>query len=180
MDPELSNEWTALQFMMRDRLRSKKYVDLFGYTELLQYAVFPSFENPWSWDILQKTHGDDVAVWKTTWRFDIDNVAFSSPIERLKHPRPFKPTVESLRLDVDHQSACEVLERFYGLSVPMHASGHLIGLDGTSYELQIGSSFCACHLKWWVEIPKTWESIKGPICELERLLMSAPKRENEV
>jgi len=180
MDTELSKEWMALQFAMRDRLRTKHYIDLFGYTELLQYAVFPSFENPWSWDILSKTHGDDVAVWKTIWRFDIDKVAFSSPIERLKHPRPFSPTVESFRLEVDHKLALEVVERFYVLDVPIHAPDHLMGLDGTSYELQIGSSFCACHLNWWAEIPKTWETIENPICELEEFLASAAKRESVV
>jgi hypothetical protein len=175
MDPELSKEWLALQFAMRDRLRMHAYVNSGGYTALLQFAVFPSFENSWSWDIFRQVRGDDVAVWKTIWRFDRDVDAFSSPVERQKHPRPFKPTVKVFRLDVSPASAVQIVEEFYDLSIPIHAPDSSMGLDGTSYELQIGAPFCACRFKWWERVPRSWNVLEPRIANLKHLLQGAPE-----
>jgi hypothetical protein len=135
--------------------------------------VFPSFDDCRRLDILTPTRGGDTVAFRTTWDFNGDLAAFSTTSERNKHPTPFAPTLNTEQLDVAPDRLDEMVETLNTISIPMHAS-HACGLDGTSYELQLGWSFGWCRIKWWVNIPQEWKPISKTVKQLDKILNSTP------
>ena len=92
--------WTssaAIREEVYEGLRLGKYIDRHRSVPVCQYLVLPAFENPVSWDVIRvvsRTAGQGTRLYCSCWRMDVDNRAMSSPVERLKYPRPFRPTVE--------------------------------------------------------------------------------------
>ena len=49
------------------------------------------------------------------------------------------------------------------------APGHLLGLDGTSYELTISSGMNTLNLHWWMELPDGWSEVREIVTLIESL-----------
>lgn len=56
--------------------------------------------------------------------------------------------------------------RLCSLGVPMLLPSEQPGLDGTTYELAIGSVWLGWRLHWWEELPKQWGELNSEITEL--------------
>src|SRR5436190_16728537 len=92
-NPDLRREFVDLRDGVYDRLRQAADVSNARWFRVGQLLVLPSFENPFSWDVLRDSHGV-YSLHRTCWRLDRDWAAFESRAERDKYPVPFVPTIE--------------------------------------------------------------------------------------
>lgn len=145
-----------------------------------QLLILPSFENPICWDVLDIDFDEhDTAatrLHRTCWRMDIDCEALSDPIERLKHPRPYFPTMETDSVDLDRTALQAVLAKFSELRIPLNVTTASMGFDGAFFEFAIGDHFWNARIRWWNELPAEWQVLRGPLLELENLFESAWKQ----
>lgn len=135
-------------------LREREHILRSKHSPLLQFLVMPSFTDSWCIDLV-RTNGVTVAYY-TVWRMTHDIEAFSTAIERLKHPRPYLPTLESTKLDASPESLDLILDRLSSIVVPLSRVRNSIGLDGTLFELQIGDGLTGIMLQWHNELPDEW------------------------
>src|SRR5688500_6819085 len=99
---------------------------------------------------------------------DEDNHAKSSPVERLKHPRPYQPTLETDWALLDAARLDAILSRIRHVRIPLSLADAIAGCDGTSFELAVGDFFCNARIGWWCEMPKEWQELAPVVTELNR------------
>lgn len=147
-------EWCELRSRTWRLLREREHILRSKHSPLLQFLVMPSFTDSWCIDLVS-TDGTTAAFY-TVWRMTYDIEAFSTAIERLKHPRPYLPTLESTKLDASSESIDAILERLSAIVVPLSRVRNSISLDGTLYELQIGDGWTGILLQWHNQTPNEW------------------------
>lgn len=147
-------EWFELQSQTWQLLRQRDHVLRSKHTPLFQYLVRPSFTDTWCIDIVRT--GEELGIYHTTWRTMRDLGAFSTAMERLRHPRPFVPTLESTQFDSNMVDANSFLTRISGIRLPLKPTKNWISLDGTSFELQIGNGTNGILLQWHNYLPDEW------------------------
>ena len=108
----------------------------------------------------------------TTWRSDVDLEKFSNPVERLKHPTIFIPTIESEAITLNDGEAEDFQRRIRGVSIPLYlSSAKVLGCDGTSFEFVSNEFFYGVSIRWWEDQPVEWrpftEAILQIVTELE-------------
>jgi hypothetical protein len=124
----------------------------------------PSFHDTWCIDIVRIVRtGDVLAVYHTTWRMTHDIEAFKTAIERLKHPRPYTPTLVSDRLAIDDGDVKSIFDRLDRIQIPLRSTRNSISLDGVSFELQIGDGCTGAMLQWHNDLPSEWPREFGQI-----------------
>ncbi len=166
MDPEHFNEFNEVRHAVYDGLRSGFYVGRDNGLPVCRLLVPPSFGNAVGWDVLTKPIRRKPAqprLFRSCWRMDLDGTALGSPVERLRHPRPYRPTVEVDSAPIDGAKIEELIRRLRNIQVPLVVAEAPFGLDGTRYELELGS-LARARLAWWVRLPKEWEAL-GPVIE---------------
>src|SRR5262245_16575544 len=162
VDREQMDEFYAVRESAYDALRFGTLIERHRSVPMCQYLILPSFENPISWDaigVVSRKDGAQTRLYRSCWRMDIDSQAMSSPVERLKHPRPYKPTLETDWALVDRVKLAAILERFNALRIPLTLANKRVGCDGTSFELAIGDSFCNARIGWWCDLPEEWHDL---------------------
>ncbi len=82
-------EWCELRSRTWRLLREREHILRPKHSPLLQFLVMPSFADSWCIDLV-RTNGTTAAYY-TVWRMTYDIKAFSTAIERLKHPRRICP-----------------------------------------------------------------------------------------
>ena len=175
MDREQMDEFYAVRESAYDALRLGTCIDRHRSAPVCQLLILPSFENPVSWDVIRivsRQSGAQTRLYRSCWRMDVDSQAMSSPVERLKHPRPYKPTLETDWTLVDARKLEAILSRFGGIRVPLTLATAPVGCDGTSFELALGHSFCHARIGWWCDMPEEWHELGPVVAELERLFES--------
>ena len=98
VEREQMEEFYAVREAAFDALRFGTLVERHRSVPVCQYLILPSFENPISWDVIKvvsRGEGAQTRLYRSTWRLGVDSQAMSSPVERMKHPRPYKPTLET-------------------------------------------------------------------------------------
>ena len=153
MDNELAYELINLEQSVRRQFASPEFGSKPGDHTILMFAVFPAFDNYQHLSINRIKNQQNQTGTLTVWNRVRDRAAFVSPVERLKYPRPIQPTIESKTIDATHDELSKVTSQFTGVQIPIANVGYSIGLDGVSYELQIGSGFGWTRLHWWGRIP---------------------------
>lgn len=93
------------------------------------------------------------------WRSDIDQEKFRSPVESLKYLGSLKPTIESKRFAVSSEFCRETLNHFYSIKIPPIIELETFGLDGSTTEIQLGSSFLNSKFSWWNNPPEKWKEL---------------------
>jgi hypothetical protein len=145
-----------------------------------QLLILPSFENPVCWDVLDIDFDDNdtagTRLHRTCWRMDVDSEALNDPIERLKHPRPYLPTMETDSADLDRATLQAVLAKFSEIPMRLNVKSSNMGCDGTTFEFACGHYFWNARLRWWNELPAEWQSLREPLQELQDLFESAWKQ----
>lgn len=154
MEQLQQREWYELQSRTWQLLRGRDHILRAKHRPLLQYLVRPSFTDTWSIDFVRT--GDNLAAFHTVWRMTEDIHAFTTAIERLKHPKPYVPTLASTRIDLGSNAIESMLHRLGQIQIPLQQTKNSISLDGVSYELQIGDGWTGVMLQWHNELPDEW------------------------
>lgn len=174
MQPEHVEEWRHLQKTALTTLRAGSREQ---GVRLLYLLVMPSWEPSINYEIYrtQTRHlpiSHLVAV--TRWRVDTDAAKFATPIERLKYPRPLTPTFERQSFETSTEFVSVILDRFMAVSIPTLTNTHILGLDGTSYEVGLGNSLVWSCFHWWEKPPSEWQSLgtvfQDTLQELEKMV----------
>ena len=170
------DEFVAIREAAYDGLRLGTYIDRHHSVPVCQLLILPSFENAVSWDVIRVAHrraGAQARLYRSCWRMDIDLHAMSSPVERLKYPRPYSPTVEANWVVIDRSRVEVILARLRTAPIPLAVVGPRMGCDGTAFELSVGESFCNARISWWGDMPKEWQQLQPIVAELEQLFEQA-------
>ncbi len=179
MDREQMEEFYAVREAAYDGLRLGTYVDRHRSIPVCQYLILPSFENPVSWDVIRvaaRRAGAQTRLYRSCWRMDVDSEAMRTPVERLKHPKPYLPTIEADWALIDLSTVQESLSRLRSAPVPLAIAEPVVGCDGTTFELSVGEFFCNARISWWCDLPKDWQSLRPIIVELEQAFEQAWER----
>jgi hypothetical protein len=179
VDREQMDEFYAVRESAYDALRFGTLIDRHRSVPVCQLLILPSFENPISWDVLKvvsRKDGAQTRLYRSTWRMDVDDHAMSSAVERLKHPRPYKPTLETDWVLVEAGKLEAILSQIRGVRIPLMLPDAPEGCDGTSFELAVGDFFCNARIGWWCDMPKEWQELAPVVTELERLFESTWER----
>lgn len=180
MDQEQIDEFYTIRESAFDALRLGTGIDRHRSVPICQLLILPSFENPISWDVIKvasRQAGAQTRLYRSCWRMDLDSQAMSSPVERLKHPRPFKPTLETEWVLIDSGKLAAILARLQDIRIlltPPNAPG---GCDGTIFELAVGGFFCNARIGWWCDLPEEWHGLRPVVEELERFFEWAWERD---
>jgi hypothetical protein len=172
-------EFYAVRGSAYEALRFGRLIERHRSLFVCQFLILPSFDNPVSWDVIKvasRKEGAQTRLYRSTWRMDVDERAMSSPVERLKHPRPYKPTLETDWVPVDAVKLDTVLSRIRSIRIPLMLAEASEGCDGTNFELAVGDSFCYARIGWWCQVPKEWQELVPAVTELERLFQSTWER----
>jgi len=176
MEQEQQEAWHSFERNVVSRTREEYHPGEAGVMCLLRIIVDPSFDPLVSWRVCRqssRSEGDVYFALFSRWRRDEDVKKFLTPIERLKHPRTLTPTVENGRVELDGKFVEDVMRRFETASIPAFIAEHIIGADGESYELTIGSHFLEAKYSWWVSPPAGWVSLGRIVRDVLRHLNEA-------
>jgi len=147
MDREQQFEFQSLTDRARAQLRAGEWN--------LRLSVFPSLHtNPQSIGI-RKSSRSIRLVWRR-WRCDLDAEKLCTPVERLRHPQTFDPTINQHELNLDEAVWSGITERTQALVITANPAEAHIGLDGTSFEFAVSAAFQSCELHWWEATPSAW------------------------
>lgn len=168
MEPEQVAEWSWLQQQALGQFRTR--IDRKGYITRLQALVLPSFEDSWRYELLASVPDrsrPDLAV-KTVWHRGINSAKFANPLVRLSYGAGIRqlPTIEEFDAEVEAALVDDLCAKAATLKVPPFAGKSTLGLDGTSYQLALGSSPCAARFEWWHFPPEGWEPLQTLLDEI--------------
>lgn len=169
MEPEQQAEWSWLQQQALEQLRTR--IGRKGYITRLQALVLPSFEDCWRYELLASgwDRSKPALAVKMAWHRGIDLAKFANPVVRLSFGAGVRqlPTIEEFDAEVDAALVHGLCVKAAALTVPVFTGKSTIGLDGTSYQLTLGSSpFVAARFEWWEFPPEGWEPLKTLVDEI--------------
>lgn len=168
MEQLQQREWYELQSKTRQLLRRREHIRISKHRPLLQYLVMPSFTDTWCIDVVRT--GETLCAYRTVWEMTQDINAFTTAIERLKHPRPFVPTIASTPMDIGPNALTPLLARFGQIQIPLRHTKHSICVDGVSFELQIGDGWTGIMLQWHNDLPDEWPAeLRTLVAELNEM-----------
>jgi hypothetical protein len=174
MEKEQLVEFKLFQDEALARLRAG--VSRKGYLGKFRALVLPSFEDCHAYEILFSPRSTDVpgVAARTVWRRSIDVEKFRNPVARLKHGLgPLEPTIEEVQAGIPREPITKLLSKAGAATIPACIVDHGFGLDGTSYELVLGSDFVETRFKWWCDAPTGWEPVSTIFGEIKALVDSA-------
>jgi len=154
MEQLLQHEWYELQSRTWQLLRGRAHVLRSKHSPLFQYLVRPSFTDTWCIDFIRT--GGELAAYHTVWRMTEDIHAFTTAIERLKHPRSYVPALASKQMHVGTDSIASILRRLEQIQIPLRRTKNSISLDGVLFEMQVGDRGMGIMLQWQNELPDEW------------------------
>jgi hypothetical protein len=179
MDREQMDEFYAVREAAYDALRLRTPIGRRRSVPTCQFLILPSFENPVSWDVIRvvsRKDGAQTRLYRSCWRMDVDSQAMSSPVERLKHPRPYNPTLETDWVLIDKGKLDSILARFNAIQIPLTLAATRAGCDGTSFELTVGDFFCNARISWWCDLPEEWQELRPVVADIESLFEATWQR----
>ena len=110
----------------------------------------------------------------STWRRDTDLDKLRDPIERLRHPKLLKPTIEEINKQISKDKVDQITSSLSRIPLPsLLPNENTIGFDGTRYRFSFDQGYYSLDLQWWCDYPKAWKStiddINNIISELEEI-----------
>ena len=160
MDPEQLLEWQSLEDAALESVRASVTLRA-DEARVLQFITMPAFKSATAWEVARsRRHPENCRAIRTRWNREADFDKLRSPVERLKHPRKLRPTIEHLEIAIDSSDVNELLARIELLRIAPYVKEYVVGTDGVSYELSIGDDgFLAASYHWWVEPPEPWKPL---------------------
>lgn len=168
MQPEHFAEWHALCSEARRELVENK--ERKGYVSRLRALVLPSFEDSCRYELLTPVRPSTtcgLAV-KTVWRSSEDNAKFANPLARLRQGPGvrLRPTIYEYQNEIDACIVDDLCRSASALQVTVWPPERGLGLDGTSYELEVADVQRICRFRWWESPPKGWEPLAGLVQQI--------------
>ena len=132
-----------------------------GMQRLFQVISLPAFNNVIGWEVCLDSLKPDKTCWAlcTQWHQITDLEKFRTPVETLKYLNRLSPTIEFHQFVVEKFFFESTLERFRSLSVPAFIKAERFGLDGTSYEVNLGDHWAGLRFNWWETPPEPWRQL---------------------
>ncbi|GAA5484848.1 hypothetical protein [Haloferula sargassicola] len=121
--------------------------------------------------------GKDPFVSITTWKREDDFNKLRDPVERLKHPKELKPTIDEASKILDPEDASKVIEDLSAISLTsLRPTEGVLGLDGVGYRFSFSQGYFSLDLSWWCDRPKVWQEATSRIEDVvSRLHRAKPK-----
>ena len=95
----------------------------------------------------------EFAVWKR----DVDAEKFRTPLDRLKHPKELKPTIETSTRELGHDLVSAVINDLKQVSLScLRPDESMLGTDGTRYRFKADQGYFGLDLSWWCDGPMQW------------------------
>ena len=161
-------EWYSLERQALEQLRAG--IDRKGYIARLQVLVLPSFEDSWCYELLASVpdQSKSALAVRKVWHRSIDLAKFANPVVRLSFGSGVRqlPTMEEFDAETDAALVNGLCAKAAMLKVPVFAAKSSVGLDGTSYQLALGSSPLVARFEWWNSPPEGWEPLKTLVDEI--------------
>ena len=174
------DEFMALRDTVVDGMREQRWIGHVRGTPICQLMILPSFEDMVCWDAIDAHVGrqtTEMRLYRTCWLQEVDGEALNSPVERMKHPRPYPPSLEIGSVPIDKDKLQAIVARAIATPVPLAVAEAPLGLDGTNFELAFGHFFCQARLAWWCDLPQEWQALTPLVADLSSLFESTWKRE---
>lgn len=170
MSIEHANDWAKFESETLDLLRiylpTESGLDL--AERLFQIVIAPSFQPVVCWNFcLSRSRSAEIRYLAllTRWRRDVDVEKFGVT-EWLSHRGDLQPTIETQVIEASTVFMEIILQRLQSERVLAYAKSSMIGVDGTNYELAIGSGFSHVRYYWWGEAPAGWETLGQTVAEV--------------
>ncbi len=148
-----------------------------GWHSVTGFTISPSFESNEDFRVYRKNQSNEDAELigvHSTWQKTIDATVFSSPIERVKAPRPFIPGIDRTFHVISPGVWNTWLKKVHSLVVPLNPSGGCWGIDGTSYTIFVADHRCSINIEWWESLPRQLEAV-GQVCsDLRNIVDDSP------
>ena len=161
MEREHQTEWLGLRTEAGEILR-KGFPEKPRDRRVFQLVVLPSFEESYSWELYERETGSDTVeaiALKAVWHLREDLSKFD-PLARLKHPRKLSPTITVKAGRIDGALAAELIGELAEIAVTLGPCNDGISLDGTSYELTVGTGSTQSRLAWHNDGPPYWNAVR--------------------
>lgn len=174
MEPEQRTEFDRLRTSVVEGFRNGLFLGDAGL-RIVQFLVLPSFDDFVCWELRSRPRrkaATETRLNQIRWAFGADCDAFRSPAERLKHPRPFRPSVATRSALVAMSTFEVAVDRLASVAIRLMPKSAPSGLDGTGYELALGDYFCNSRVAWWVRLPAEWKDLDPPLTEFLSLCES--------
>lgn len=132
-----------------------------GLQRKFQIIMLPTFDDVIGWEVCLDSLRSDkpYSALFTNWKKRDDLEKFRTPVEKLKYLNRLSPTIEFHRFELEKHFAETIIDQFKSISVPAFIESQHFGLDGTSYEVNIGSHWATLQFHWWESPPKVWQQI---------------------
>jgi hypothetical protein len=129
--------------------------------------VAPSFDD-WRAYELWELRGE-WRLRRRVWRHLVDAEKMRTPVERLRHPRPLLPTIETREIPYGASEAEAAFERLASLRLRVlpEGGGGLV-LDGADHEVALEDGAASMRLRW-NPTPAAW----APLAETVDVLLAA-------
>jgi len=160
VDREQHEEWLAFRQAAEHVLRDAVIPPSCRVRLVVQFLELPAFTICRSYELYHETprrRAPRYQAVEITWRLDEDIERFRTPVERLRHPRDLRPTIERRDGVLSSDDVSALLDELRSLRLPIVPGKPAFGVDGVRYELRLGDHYAVTRLQWWVEPPVGWE-----------------------
>jgi hypothetical protein len=176
MDEIQQREWQELKASARKLIFDAYDVQEPDLQCLARVIVAPSFSTVENWRLLRR-HKAGPESYVVRWIFwsperDLERILAPTRtliVERRYRPRQLGPMLERGEAELAPELAEALLHRLASVAVPVYAPPTGVGLDGATYHLRTGNSFCGGEYSWWETPPEPWV----PLHEAAGALLSA-------
>lgn len=158
MTPDLQQEFQLLletaKHQLREIPKSRSYRHVFSIWTMPSFS--PAFRCT-VYSPLPKAKGKKPFAEFTLWRSDLDLEKFTSPVERLRHPKDLTPMIEKDVVQLTDDEVKEMEQSIRGISIPLYlGQGSTAGCDGTLFEFKYDELVFGASLHWWENSPTEW------------------------
>ena len=174
MEAEQMTEFVLVRNRAVAHFRECGHIRISKHSPQAQFLILPSFTDSIAVDIVRTD--DDLAAYVTFWRQTSDIEAFATPVERLKHPTPFIPSYDSSKLDISPDSLDSLMLQLSNTHVSLSDTTNSVSLDGTAYELSIGTGSSGIRLRWQNRLPAEWSPIRPVVEHFQEMARSDVER----
>lgn len=185
MEREQIDEFDKLRDVTIEKLRRHLFVE--ARNHVFQLLELPAFEPSVAWDVFRQLNPgneDELVLTGTVWRTDKDLEKLRSPIERVRHPHPSKPTIELFIVSVSSAELSQLHQELVRLRLQL-CVGSSSGLEGSFYEIALNQSSApsrsaTCRFSWWNDLPIEWQDLSGWLDGAQAIFETSSKTECSV
>lgn len=129
-----------------------------GLSVSIQLLAYPSFGSYRSWTIFADRNRERIMARQITWDMLGDLERFTNPLEGLKQGWQDEPAIAQIEQNVSAKELTPRLDALSRIKLPLNHKP-TIGIDGTTYGLQMPGYGSSIHLTWWVKGPDAWHEL---------------------